>query len=165
MYYKTDMDGNVISCGIYPEFGDKTTDNEPFQSIGDAFNWKKDKTTGKWTSTKIDYQYIIIPTDLIPNIKSMVQLVDDVLTDQAFVIHLSKEEIITRNNQKRDVGILPISFTPCTVIEWENGDDARLAAIIKQFNRGYNPPGAIDFPCKFDSLQDFETFKQNYCYI
>ena len=127
--------------------------------------WRKNKITNKWESTAVDYQYIIIPTDFIPNIKSMVQLVEDVLTDQAFVIHLSKEEIITRNNQKRDIGILPISFTPCTVIDWENGDDARLDAIIKQFNDEYNPPLAIDFPCKFDSLQDFETFKQNYCYI
>lgn len=163
MRYFLDNNGNIIAIGNI-DGGIDMDGSEPF-NICNSSDFRKNKKTKKWENKKIDYQYIIIPTDLIPNIKSMVQLVDDVLTDQAFVIHLSKEEIITRNNKKRDIGILPISFTPCTVIDWENGDDARLAAIIKQFNREYNPPIAIDFPCKFDSLQDFETFKQNYCYI
>lgn len=105
-----------------------------------------------------DYQYVIIPTDLIPELVNMSGLVDDVLTGDEFTFYLKSIEITTGNGKKKGVKTLPVSFTPCTVIEWEEGDDERLQLVIDMFNAIYNQPREIDFPCKFDNRMALDDF-------
>ena len=57
MYYNLDNEGNLISCGILPEFGDIAQGNEPF-SFNNFFEYKKDLTTGEWIKIEtLDYPH------------------------------------------------------------------------------------------------------------
>ena len=153
-----DKTGRITNFGVY---GDIDFDFD----ISEVENYRFDFETNTWVSTVVNYQYIIIPTDLIPLLVDSVGLVEGVLTGHEITVYLSNIGLIQRDGTEKNVKTLPISFTPCTILDWEEGDETQLQAIIDQFNASYNPPRKIDFPCKFDSLQDFETFKQNYSYI
>lgn len=162
--YELNADSRVVACYTDASKGIPTDINPPF-TFDSAFDYRFDFETNTWVSTVVNYQYIIIPTDLIPLLVDSVGLVEEVLTGNEFTVYLSNIGLIQRDGTKKNVKTLPISFTPCTILDWEEGDETQLQAIINQFNALYNPPSKIDFPCKFDSLQDFETFKQNYSYI
>lgn len=118
-----------------------------------------------YTNWLNDYIYIIIPTELVPNLMTMTALVEDVVFEDQFDVILAKETIETRNGNSGNIATLFVKMVTCKVSRWEQGDDEKLASIVELFNSFYNPPRQITFSCKFNSLQDLEAFKQINCYI
>ena len=165
MYYTTNNEGFIISCGLTPNFGAPAKGDEPF-GLMDAFDWRLNVTNGEWVSAITPLIYVIIPTDLIPELVGFANLVQDVLTNETFTIYLDALDVECREGVKT-VPTLPVSFTPCTCISWdeatetESSDDEKLQGIIDRFNSLYKPPRKIDFDCKFDSKAEFDQFKIN----
>jgi len=122
-------------------------------------------TALEYTNWFNDFIYIIIPTELVPNLMTMTTLVEDVVFEDQFDVILAKETIETRNGAIGDIVTLSVKMVTCKVSRWEQGDDEKLASIVELFNSFYNPPRQIIFGCKFNSLQDLESFKQLNCYI
>lgn len=154
MNYELDDNGNVVAWGNIKQTQQKKG-NEPINKLN-ASDWRWDGQ--KWVTTIVNYQYVIIPTDLIPQLVNMSGLVDDVITGEEFTVYFNSIEITAGNGKKKGVKTLPVSFTPCTVIEWELGDDERLQGVIDMFNETYNPPREIDFTCKFDNRMALDDF-------
>ena len=103
--------------------------------------------------------YIIIPTELVPNLETMVDLVEDIVFEDQFDVVLDKSTITSRSGNTGDVVTLSVKMITCKVARWEDGDDEKLQSIINLFNSFYNPPRQITFDCKFNSLSDLEYFK------
>jgi hypothetical protein len=106
-----------------------------------------------------DFVYIIVPTELVPNLVTMTSEVEDIVFEDQFDVPLEKVPITTRNGNTGEVTTLSVKMITCKVSRWENGDDEKLASIIQLFNSFYNPPRQITFPCRFNSLAELEAFK------
>lgn len=157
MYYSIDETGDVIACGITAEFGYPAEGNEPFD-VSTAFNWRKDVATNDWISTVIDYQYIIIPSELIPSLTELAALVADIDVQNQFNVILSTTEITTREGITHKVPSDIVNMTPCKILKWKKGDDALLQGIIDVWN-SQGDSRIIDFECKFDNLAYLDAFK------
>jgi hypothetical protein len=106
-----------------------------------------------------DFVYIIVPTELVPNLTTMVAEVEDIVFEDQFDVPLEKVPITSRNGNTGEIVTLSVKMITCKVARWETGDDEKLASIIQLFNSFYNPPRHINFKCKFDSLTELEEFK------
>lgn len=104
------------------------------------------------------YQYVIIPTSYISQLTDLVGLVDDILPHLAFNAAIEKITITPRKGEVIKTKSKVVNMTPCAIIAWEDGDQAKLDAIIAAWN-AEEPSRRITFACKFDRLQDLEAFK------
>lgn len=105
-----------------------------------------------------DFIYIIIPSEMIPQLTDFIPMVEDIDNANQFDVILSEMDITTRNGEEKTVICDTLKMTPCKCLTWDNGDDSILDGIIYQWNE-LETYRIIDFPCKFDSLADLEDFK------
>jgi len=154
---------NITDQGIVNAYGDgewmnrEVNGTEPFDMYNYA-DWKQNMATGEWKLIAIDYKYIIIPNEMIPALTSDILLVEDICFDKSFDYVLQKLTIETRAGSVGDVDVLTVKMTPCKIISWEAGDDAKLQAIISAFNSKYNPPRLIQCVCYFANINALEAF-------
>ena len=118
---------------------------------------------GVWENIKIDYQYIIIPADLLTQLTDITFLVENVHPEMSFNVILEREEVELRNEEKKQIAVNVLNMTPCSVLEWEGGDDENgsdnilLKGIVSMWN-SHNPSKIIDFPCRLKSVEALNEF-------
>lgn len=110
------------------------------------------------------YQYIIIPSSMVPLLTDMVGLVEDILPHLSFDVVLETTEITNRKGEVKKVKSKVINMTPCAIIEWEEGDDVLLQGIVDNWN-SENASKQITFNCRFETLQKLESFRAEQSWI
>lgn len=154
--YKLDGNGNIVAGGFGLESWDNKG-NEPFTDF-DCINWKYDIIKNVWISLIINYQYLIIPTDLIPMLSGSSVNVQQICVDKFFTLCLDNVNVDTIQQDGVSVPTSPVSFTPVSILEFTESDAVQLQGVIDTFNAMYDPPRRIDFNCHFANIQELESF-------
>lgn len=157
MKYELNESGLIVAIDSNLENGIELNGSEPF-TMTTAHLWKWDYELIKWMYIGVDYQYLIIPTDLIPMLSGSSVSVQQICVDKFFTMCLDNVSVNTIQQDGVSVPTLPVSFTPVSILEFTESDAIQLKGIIDTFNAMYDPPRRIDFNCHFANIQELEMF-------
>jgi len=157
--YKLDDLGRVIAYGTIEQLPIECDGSEPFD-ITTIDLYKKDIQTGEWIYIKMDYKYIIIPCEKLPELNPMVDLVEDVYFEQ-FDVKIETQNITTRIGNKIDIPNKTIKFFICKLLKWDVGDKEQVAGIIDDWNASNNDR-IIDFDCTFENENELNNFIEQW---
>ena len=153
--YQLNAKGYPIAYGYTDKYPNELTGNEPFTGFDIAY-YKNDPETGGWVDIRIFYKYIIIPCEMLPDLNSMVDLVEDVDFEQ-FDVKIEIQNITTRSGNNIDIPNKTIKFFICKLLKWDDGDKEQVAGIIQGWNAS-NPDRIIDFDCTFENEDELKKF-------
>ncbi len=158
MRYTIDSKGYVTMVGELA-FDFELTD-EPF-SIDDFQNWQKDLSTGEWKlRAELLYKYFLIPLDLVPNIAHYAGFVKETFSELIFDVILDKQTISVEGVDI-EVPTNQVKLIPCNCTHWTEEGLMLLDAVIENWNTS-NPNKVINFQVKFESFEEFKTFRDGH---
>lgn len=123
-----------------------TTEGLFFNTQEDFQNWKNQH----------EYDYFILPLDLVPSIKHYASWVKETYPDRIFDVVLSTDEIEVEG-QMVTVPTNILKMIPCGITAFNSEGEMLLEAVIESWNT-QAPNKAIGFNVKFYSLTELDNF-------